>query len=92
MRSHDVDELARRDNLGALPEWWEMSLVACHQIVRAGCVGTFEEFIIVRVFCDLQRPANSDRMRTVPNALKKLQLESYGFAARGAPAPRDIRR
>ena len=76
MRSHDVDELARRDNLGSLPELWEMSLVAGHQIVRASRVATFQEFIIVGVFCDLQRSANSDRMRTVPDKLKKLLLES----------------
>jgi len=76
MRGHDVDELARRDNLGRLPELREMSLVAGHQIVRASRVGTFQEFIIVGIFCDLQLSANSDRMRTVPDKLKKLLLES----------------
>ena len=76
MRSYDVDEFVRRDNLGSLPELWEMSLVASHQIVRASRVGTFQEFIIVGVLCDLQRSSNGDRMRTVPDKLKKLLLES----------------
>ena len=87
MWRHDVDELPRCDNLGSLPELWEMSLVAGHQIVRASRVGTFQEFVIARVICGLQRSANSDRMRTVPDKLKEvwcwspLRMRSSGRAS-----------
>jgi hypothetical protein len=76
MRGHDVDELPRCNNLGSLPELWEVPLIASHQIVRASRVSTFQEFIIVGVFCDLQWSPNSGGMRTVPDKLKLLLLES----------------
>jgi hypothetical protein len=62
MRGYDVDELARRDNLGTLPELREMSLVAGHQIVRASRVRTFQKLIIVGIFRHIQRSAYSNRM------------------------------
>src|SRR5690348_16320897 len=80
MRAHNVDELTRGDNLGPLPELREMSLVPGHQIVRASRVGTFQEFIIVGIFCDLQLSANNDRMRAVVDKLKKLLLESLAYS------------
>jgi hypothetical protein len=55
MRADDGDEFAGSDDLGFLPELWEMARIAGDQVVRAGGVGTFEKNIIGGVERDLKR-------------------------------------
>jgi hypothetical protein len=49
MGSHQAHELTRVDDLGLLPELWEMPLIAGNEVVRARNVGAFDEHIVVRV-------------------------------------------
>ena len=60
MRADDVDEFARGDDFGFLPELREMALVASDQVIRAGGVGASKENIIGRIGSDLKRARGRD--------------------------------
>ena len=77
MRADDADEFAGSDDLGFLPELWEMARIAGDQVVRAGGVGTFEENIIGGVERDLKRGGGRDEMGPVFEELKKLLPEPF---------------
>jgi hypothetical protein len=48
MRSYNTQELTRSDDLGILPELWEVALVAGHQVLCTSGVGTLQESVIGR--------------------------------------------
>ena len=77
MRSDDTEKLARADDLGVLPELWEMALIAGDQVVRAGGIGAFEENVIGGVGRDLKRAGRRDEMSPVVEELKKLMPEPF---------------
>jgi hypothetical protein len=56
VRRGEPDELTCRDDLGALPVGRKVLLVAGDQVVGAGCIGTFEEDIVVQVVTDVEWP------------------------------------
>ncbi len=45
-----MNELARRNDLGALPEGREVFLVASDQIIGTGGIGTFEKDVVIWIF------------------------------------------
>jgi hypothetical protein len=49
MRRRDTDELAGCDDLGLLPELWEVPLISGDEVVGACGVGAFKEYIVVRI-------------------------------------------
>jgi hypothetical protein len=51
MRRGKTNKLTRRYDPGFLPESWEMLLIARHQIVRFGSIGTHQEYIVIGVIC-----------------------------------------
>lgn len=70
MRSHDADELARRDHLGLLPELREMPLISGDKVVGAGGVGAFNKPVVVGVFCHLERAHGLDGVRMALDELE----------------------
>ena len=82
MGSDEVDKLTRSDDLGLLPESWEVTLVPRYQIICAGGVGAFQENIVVRVGRDcevldglnLMRAAIDELKEAVPQAFANLQF------------------
>src|SRR5712664_3686601 len=77
MRGDDIDELAGRDDLSFLPEFWKMSLVADYEIVSAGGIGTFEKDIVARINGDLKRLRGRNKVSAVLNELKQLKAEPF---------------
>ena len=77
MRGDDIDELAGRDDLGFLPEFWKMALVAGYEIVSAGGIGTFEKDIVARINGDLKRLRGRNKVSAVLNELKELKAEPF---------------
>src|ERR1022692_402418 len=72
MRRDKTNELPWYYDLGFLPEFRKMSLIAGHQVVRAGSIGTFQEDIVVGVACDFRTPNRSHGIAAVPNDLQQL--------------------
>jgi len=77
MRGDDIDELAGRDDLGFLPEFWKMALVAGYKIIRAGGIGTFEKDIVARINGDLKRLRGRNKVSAALNELKELNAEPF---------------
>ena len=77
MRSDDADEFAGSDDFGFLPELWKMALIAGDQVVRAGGIGAFEEYVIGGVGRDLKLAGGHDEMGSVFEELKKLPPEPF---------------
>src|SRR5689334_3116050 len=76
---HDADELTRRDHLGFLPEFRKVTLVACHQVVGARGIGTFQELVIVRVRCHLQRARGFEGVGMATDELQHLLLKALAY-------------
>jgi len=70
--AYDADEFAGRDYLGLLPELWEMALVAGDQVVGAGGVGTFQEFVVVGILRYLKRTGRGHDLRMVLDELEEV--------------------
>src|SRR5260370_17199318 len=85
MRGDDIDELAGRDDLGFLPEFWKMALVAGYEIVSAGGIGTFEKDIVARINGNLKRLRGRNKVSAVLNELKELKAEPFPNAEFRAP-------
>src|SRR6267378_6903802 len=49
MRRYKANELAGRDDLGLLPKPRKMPRVSSHEIIRAGGISAFEEYVVVGV-------------------------------------------
>ena len=77
MRGDDIDELAGRDDLGFLPEFWKMALVAGYEIVSAGGIGTFKKDIVAGIKGDLKRLRGRNKVSAVLNELKELKAEPF---------------
>jgi hypothetical protein len=77
MRGDDSDELAGRDDLGFLPEFWKMALVAGYEIVGAGGIGTFKKAIVAGIKGDLKRLRGRNKVSAVLNELKQLKAEPF---------------
>lgn len=77
MRGDDIDELAGRDDLGFLPEFWKMALVAGYKIVSAGGIGTFEKDVVARIKGDLKRLQGRNKVSAVLNELKELKAGTF---------------
>src|SRR5260370_26384605 len=77
MRGDDIDELAGRDDLGFLPEFWKMAVVAGYEIVSAGGIGTFEKDIVAGIMGDLKRLRGRNKVSAVLNELKQLKGEPF---------------
>src|SRR5260370_8098957 len=77
MRGDDIDELAGRDDLGFLPEFWKMALVAGYEIVSAGGIGTFEKDIVARINGDLKRLRGRNKVSAALNELKELKANPF---------------
>ena len=52
VRGDDVDQLTRGDDLGCLPVGGVMPRVSGDQIIGAGGVGAFKEFVVVGIGCN----------------------------------------
>ena len=70
MRGSETDKLARRYDLGLLPESGKMFLIAGHQIVRTRGVRTFQEHIVRGISCCLNPPVGDHGMTVVLNELQ----------------------
>src|SRR5260370_23389150 len=75
MRVDDIDELEGRDDLGFLPEFWKMALVAGYEIVSASGIGTFEKDIVARINGDLKRLRGRNEASAVLNELNGLKAQ-----------------
>lgn len=72
VRSHDVKELARRDDLGLLPEFRKMLLIAGYEVIGPRRIRAFEELIIVQVFRHQERAGRLDEVSLAPYEFEKL--------------------
>ena len=77
MWGDDIDELAGSDDLGFLPEFWKIALVAGHEIVGAGGIGTFKKDIVAGIKGDLKRLRGRNKVSAVLNELKQLKAEPF---------------
>lgn len=76
MRRSEAYKFSGRYDFRFLPESWKMLLIACHQIIRAGNVGTFQEHIVVRIGCHFKAPRRSHGIAVVLDELEQLQPEA----------------
>jgi hypothetical protein len=76
MGSQYAHELPRVDDLGFLPELWEMLLIAGNEVVRACSVGTFDEHIVVRVAGHFKAPRWGNDMAVTLDQLDQLLPEA----------------
>ena len=65
MWANDADEFAGGDDIGFLPELWEVALIAGDQVVRAGGVGAFKEAVPGGMGGDLARAGGRNEMGPV---------------------------
>src|SRR4051812_14809963 len=65
VRGDDANEFARRNDLGILPEPWEMPWVAGNKVVSTRCIGALDELVVVRVLRNLQHTRRRHQMRAV---------------------------
>ena len=72
VRGDNADEFAGCDDLGLLPEVWEMPLVPCDQVVGAGGVRAFQELVVVGIIRNLNCTRRLNQMRMAPYELEKL--------------------
>ena len=63
MRRNDTDKLARRYNLGLLPETWKVPLVAGYQVIGTSSIGAFQKNIVGGVSRDVERAGRCDAIR-----------------------------
>jgi len=75
MRGSETDKLARRYDLGLLPESGKMFLIAGHQIIRSGSIGAFQEYVVSGIRCHVESPSRRHRMAVILDELKQLQPE-----------------
>jgi hypothetical protein len=75
-----VDELSRCYDFGFLPESREMSLITRHQVVRARRIGTLEEYVVVRIACNLQTSGWNNNIAVVLDELEQLLTEALANA------------
>ena len=59
-------------NLGFLPEFREMPLVAGHQVVRAGGIGALKKYVVIQISCHLKPPSRADAICAVCDELEEL--------------------
>lgn len=77
MRPDDADEFAGSDDLGFLPELWEMPRIASNQVVCTGRIGAFDKNVIGRVGRHLKQAGWRNAMGSVLEELKKLVPEPF---------------
>jgi hypothetical protein len=56
------NEFAGRYDLGFLPESRKMPQIARHQVVGTGCIGTFQEPVVVGIACDFKTARRHDQI------------------------------
>ena len=76
MWRHDVDELARSDHFGFLPEFREMLRIPDYQVVSAAGIGAFEKDVVVRIAGDLEPARRLRGLRMTLDELQELLTEA----------------
>lgn len=84
VRRDNVDELARCDDFGLLPELREMPWIAGHEVVRASDIGALNEDIVAGVARNEQRADGSHDVGAVSDKIKKPTLQPFANAQFGA--------
>src|SRR5579864_6102899 len=74
VRSNYAEEFVGGDDLGLLPEFWKVLLIARQQKVGARSVGAFQELVVVRVLGKLRKAGRRDRVRIARDEINDLTL------------------
>ena len=74
---HDVKEFPRTDDFGFLPEFREMALVACHQIVCASCISAFDDNVVRGITGDRRQARWNHNAGMSLDQLKQLLAETF---------------
>ena len=80
MRRYQVDQLAGRDNLRLFPKFRKVPLVAGHQVIGTPGVGTFNEYVVVRVGRDLKRAGRFHEIGPLLDEIDELPLNTLSDA------------
>ncbi len=84
VRRGQVDKVARRNDLCALPERGKMLLVACDEVVGAGGIGAFDKHVVIRVACHVKPTCRRDEMAAIPDQLQELKSKTFANGKLGA--------
>ena len=76
MRRDEGNELAGGNDLGLFPKPWEMTLIAGYKVVRTGSIGTFNEFVVVRIGRNFKLSRRYNNVGPIFYELKKLLPQS----------------
>ena len=69
MWRYQANELAQRDDLGLLPKLRKMPRVSSQEIIRAGSVSAFKEYVVAWVTRNLKASLRNNPMGAFPNEL-----------------------
>jgi hypothetical protein len=72
MRCDKANKFPRRYDLGFLPEFRKMLLIARHQVVRASGIGALHENIVIGVACNFQASRRGHSIDILLDELKQL--------------------
>jgi hypothetical protein len=70
MRRYQANKLAGRDDLGLLPKPRKMPRVSSHEIIRAGSISAFKEYVVAGVTRNLKTPRRNNPMGAFPDELQ----------------------
>src|SRR5271157_3561533 len=77
MRRGKANKLSGRYDFGFLPESREMPLVAGHQIVSTGSIGTLQEYIVIGVTCHFKASRRGHDITVVLDKLHQLLAKAF---------------
>jgi hypothetical protein len=80
MRCGESKKLARRDDLGLLPESWEVAFVPSDEVVGASCVGAFQEDVVVGVQRSVNTSNGGDHVAAISDELHELESNAPRYS------------
>lgn len=72
VRRYEANKLPGRNDLGLLPKPWKVPHISSHEIIRTGCIGTFDKYVVTGVLRDLKTPRWNHKMGSFSEELEQL--------------------